>query len=284
MSAALPRLHVREPLEEILAALDEFGGVIVEELLDRETLARFNREIDPFLEAVEPARPLLSPAIEWFYGKKTRQLTALAAKSETFATDVLCHPLYLGLCDALLSPSCASYQLNVAQVIDRGPGAEAQMLHRDELVWVHMPRPHPELQIASVIALEDFREANGATRLVPGSHRWSLDREARAQEVAVAEMPAGSAVVYLGSTIHGGGANTTQDVWRRGMHVSYVLGWLRTEENHYLATPPAVARTLPRQAQELIGYRVHDAIAEAGGYLGAVDLRDPVDLLERGEL
>ena len=68
------------------------------------------------------------------------------------------------------------------------------------------------------------------------------------------------------------------------MHLSYVLGWLRTEENHYLGTPPEVARTLPRQSQELLGYAVHDALAQAGGYLGTVDLRDPVDLFAEGSL
>ena len=102
--------------------------------------------------------------------------------------------------------------------------------------------------------------------------------------IADAEMPAGSAVLYLGSTIHGAGANTTSDLWRRGLHLSYVLGWLRTEENNVLATPPDVARTLPRVAQELLGYAVHDAIADQGGYLGMLELRDPVDLLAEGSL
>jgi ectoine hydroxylase-related dioxygenase (phytanoyl-CoA dioxygenase family) len=94
----------------------------------------------------------------------------------------------------------------------------------------------------------------------------------------------GSTVIYLGSTIHGAGTNSTDDVWRLGLHLSYTLGWLRTEENNYLGTPPAVARALPRRAQEILGYAVHDAIEDFGGYLGMVELRDPVDLMERGEL
>ena len=97
-------------------------------------------------------------------------------------------------------------------------------------------------------------------------------------------MPAGSAVIYLGSTIHGGGANTTTDVLRRGMHVSFCLGWLRTEENQYLATPLDTVRTLPRDSQALLGYAVHDGLAIGGGYLGAVDLQDPVALLGSGAL
>jgi ectoine hydroxylase-related dioxygenase (phytanoyl-CoA dioxygenase family) len=97
-------------------------------------------------------------------------------------------------------------------------------------------------------------------------------------------MPAGSAVVYLGSTIHAGGRNSTSESWRRGMHMSFVVGWLRTEENNYLATPLDVARRLPRRSQELLGCAVHDAVAVGGGYLGAVDLLDPVELIAQGRL
>jgi ectoine hydroxylase-related dioxygenase (phytanoyl-CoA dioxygenase family) len=284
MLAELPRHHASEPVADLQASLRASGGVIVEGFLDDETLKRFNDELDPLIAGLRPDRGFLNPALEWFFGKQTRHLTAVASHSRVFVDDVLVHPLLLGLCDAVLGPSCARYQLNLAHVLDRGPGAEAQFLHRDELVWVHMPKPHPELQVASMIALVDFTRENGATVIAPGSHRWPAERQAEPGELACAEMPAGSAVVYLGSTIHGGGANTTEDVWRRGMHLSYVLGWLRTEENHYLATPPDVARELPRAAQELLGYAAHDALAQAGGYLGALDLRDPVDLLADGSL
>ncbi len=284
MSGSLERMKAGEPLQALVAALQEDGGVIVEGLLDADVLARLNAELDPILEATSPRREFLNPALAWFFGERTRHVTGVTSKSPTFAADVLCHPILLGICDAVLSPACARYQLNLAHVLDRGPGAEAQFPHRDELVWVHVPRPHPELQVASVIALCDFSADNGATRLIPGSHRWPLEREPKEEDFVAAEMPAGAAVVYLGSTIHQGGANTTSDQWRRGMHLSYVLGWLRTEENHYLTTPPDVARSLPRHAQELLGYAAHDALASAGGYLGAVELRDPVDLMAEGRL
>jgi hypothetical protein len=284
MAPELPRLSASDPLPEIQAALEESGGVIVEGLLAPEALDRLNAELDPLLAELRPDRDFLNPALAWFFGKRTRHLTAVASRSRAFVDEVLVHPLLLGLCDGVLGPSCARYQLNLAHVLDRGPGAERQFLHRDELVWVHMPKPHPELQLASVIALVDFTRDNGATVVAPGSHRWPAERQAEERDLACAEMPAGSAVVYLGSTIHGGGSNASADQWRRGMHLSYVLGWLRTEENHYLATPPEMARKLPRQAQELLGYAAHDALAQAGGYLGAVDLRDPVELLEDGTL
>lgn len=284
MTAPLIHLRASDPVAEVIAVLREEGGVIVEGLLGSDVLDRFNAEIDPLLTQVRPDRKFLNPALDWFFGTRTRHITAVASKSRTFVSDVLTHATLLGVSDAILGPSCARYQLNLAHILDRGPGAEQQYIHRDELVWVHVPRPHPELQVASVIALVDFTAENGATRVVPGSHRWHWERMPEPHEFAIAAMPAGSAVIYLGSTLHGGGPNTTADQWRRGMHLSYVLGWLRTEENHYLATPPAIARTLPRSAQELLGYAAHDALAQGGGYLGALDLRDPAEMLADGSL
>ncbi len=284
MTPGLPHLESTDPLPEMVSALEEQGALVIDGLLERETVERVNTELDPYVERAQCEREFLNPALAWFFGKRTRHVTAVASKSMTFVSEVLCHPTFLGVSDAILGPSCARYQLNLAHVLDRGPGAAAQFLHRDELVWIHVPRPHPELQLASVIALVDFTQENGATQVAPGSHRWPLERSPEEHELVSAEMPAGSAVIYLGSTLHRGGANTTSDRWRRGMHLSYVLGWLRTEENHYLATPPEIARTLPRQAQELLGYAAHDALAAGGGYLGALDLRDPVEMLAQGDL
>ena len=279
-------IKASEPSELIAEALREDGAVIVEELLDPDLLGRFNAELDPLLAdaAPSPDRKFLNDVVGWFFGHRTRHVTGIAGKSRVFAGEILTHPVYLAVCDAILRPSCATYQLNVAHVLDRGPGSDQQLLHRDEAVWIHLPNPHPEVQLASVIALVDFTADNGATRVAPGSHRWEPGRTPSADELVPAEMPAGSAVIYLGSTIHAGGANVTDTEFRRGMHLSYCLGWLRTEENNYLATPLEVVRSLPRKSQELLGYAVHDALASGGGYLGAVELQDPVELLANGEL
>jgi ectoine hydroxylase-related dioxygenase (phytanoyl-CoA dioxygenase family) len=283
-TAALPHVAATDGPAAIVDVLEEHGAVIVDDLLDAGTIDRIGAETRAAVEAADPAMRHLNPAVQWFYGDATRHVAALAAKSRTFATEVLVHPVFLGVCDRVLLPSCARYQLNLGHLIVRGPGAELQMLHRDEIVWVHVPRPHPELQVASITALVDFTADIGATRVVPGSHRWEHDRKPERHEVADAVMPAGSSVIYLGSTLHGAGANSTTDTWRPGLHLSYTLGWLRTEENNYLGVPPSIARTLPRNVQEVLGYAVHDAIDDRGGYLGMLELRDPIELLESDEL
>ena len=267
--------------------------MIIEGLLSAEVVARVNDEVGAALDDADPEAELFNPIMKAFHGPYTKQVAGACAISPTFATEVMCHSLLLALCDRILLPSCARYQLNLGHLLQRGPGADEQLLHRDELVWSDVPRPAPELQLATVIALVDFTRENGGTRIVPGSHRWP-DRDlspseqfARARptekEIAYAEMPAGSAVVYTGGTIHAGGSNVTE-IPRRGAHLSYCLGWLRTEENNYLAVPPAIAATLPRHAQELLGYAVHDGIARGGGYLGMVRMQNPVELLGRDEL
>jgi hypothetical protein len=293
VSATLQSLRPDAGPDAVHEVLERDGAVIVEHLLTPDVVARVNDEVGAALDAADPDAPMFNPVMQAFHGPCTRQVTGAPGLSPTFAVDVMCHPLLLALADRVLLPSCARYQLNLGHLLQRGPGAEEQWLHRDEAVWNDMPRPGPELQLATVIAFVDFTRENGATRVLPGSHRWPdrsltpaeqvVNAAPEPDQIAYAEMPAGSAVIYLGGTIHAGGANTT-DVARRGAHLSYCLGWLRTEENNYLSIPPEVAAKLPRQAQELIGYAVHDSIPRGGGYLGMVHMQDPVDLLARGEL
>jgi ectoine hydroxylase-related dioxygenase (phytanoyl-CoA dioxygenase family) len=279
--------------DAVHAIIERDGAVILEGLLSSEVVARVNDEVGPVLDAADPDAELFNPIMKAFHGPRTKQVTGACALSPTFATDVMCHPMLLALCDRILLPSCARYQLNLGHLLQRGPGADEQLLHRDEAVWSDVPKPTPELQMVAVIAFVDFTRENGGTRIVPGSHRWP-DRNLLPAEqfahlsktegrIGYAEMSAGSAVIYTGGTIHAGGSNITE-IPRRGAHLSYCLGWLRTEENNYLSVPPAIAATLPRQAQELLGYAVHDSIPRGGGYLGMVRMQDPVELLNRQEL
>ena len=268
----------------IVAELQANGAVIIDRLLAPETVAAINRDADPLLAREGAQYTGVNPAISAFFGDSVRHVSGLAGKSRVFAEEVMTHPVFLAVCDSILLPNCADYQLNLAHLMDRGPGSQRQYIHRDEAVWIHYRKARPELQLATLLALVDFTRENGATCVVPGSHLWEPGREPQEDEIAYAQMTAGSAVIYLGSTLHAGGANTTRDQWRRGVHMSYCLGWLRTEENNVLAVPPDIARTLSPRACELLGYGVHDAIAQLGGYLGMVDMHNPRDMLKDGRL
>ena len=281
----LKHLSVAAAVSDIISEIELSGGVIIDGFLSTETVEQFNAEINPFLEkkAINHAHP--NAAVEFFHGPQTKHLTGVAGVSDTFVNQVLLHPLYKAVGDEFLLPNCAEYILNIAHVLDRGPGAGDQLIHRDQDVW---PKKLTSaigghVQFASLVALSEYTADMGATRLVPGSHLWPGDREPKPEEIVIAEMAPGSAVIYLGSTLHGAGPNKTDKV-RRGMHTSFCLGWLRTEENSYLSAPLERVRKMPRRAQELLGYGVHDGIANGEGFLGAVDNGIPVDMIAAGTI
>jgi ectoine hydroxylase-related dioxygenase (phytanoyl-CoA dioxygenase family) len=270
--------------DAISNCLTEDGVVIVRGVLTPDILDAFNAEIDTHFAADGQAeRAYMNDTVKAFFGKQTSHLSGLAGKSQTFRDQVLCHDLLMAVCDHVLRPNCAVYQLNFADVMDRGPGAPAQIFHRDDGIWPHLPRQDFPLEFATMIAMGPFTPQMGSTRIVPGSHRWPKDREAQESEVVAVELEPGDAAFYLGSTLHAGGANNTGHR-RRGMHLSYCLGWLRTEDNNYLSTPLSLARTLSRQQQTILGYGIHDGIEVGGGFVGAVDWRNPVDLIAEGLL
>ena len=282
-TVSLPRVDAADHAG-ILAALHEHGGVIATGLLRAEQCAAINAEVEASVDDAANTAEGINPLIAAFFGDAVKHVSSLTAVSPTFANEVLTHPTYLAVGDEFLLPRCASYVLNLAHLMVRGPGAEAQIQHRDRDIYPYVSHETGQELVASIIALVDFTKENGATGVVPGSHRWDPQRQANDDEIAYAEMSAGDAVIYLGSTVHFGGTNSSTDNWRHGVHLSYVLGWLRTEENNYLGTPPRVAATLSSKAQELIGYSIHDAIAVGGGYLGMVDMRNPKDMLADGSL
>lgn len=258
--------------EEVSAVLDRDGAVVVEGAVGSRILAGLNADLDGFVDDLGVGlRNPVNDRMEAFYGSSTVRFDGLAAKSPSFV-ELMQLPLLQGVADFFLKPHCEDYLLNTAQLIEIRPGETAQWLHRDEDAWPQMPAIRPQLEVEAMFALTDFTKANGATHVVPGSHRWDPAREAEPHEIVQAEMPAGSALVYLGSTLHGGGANTTDDVRRRGMFFGFVVGWLRTEENTFLTVPIEAARAMPLRVQELLGYKPHGAI-------GVVDVGSPMVLL-----
>jgi ectoine hydroxylase-related dioxygenase (phytanoyl-CoA dioxygenase family) len=259
------RFPASAPLDDLAAALERDGYVIVERLAPTLT-ANALAELGPHIAAAPAGH-------SDFLGRRTKRLGGLFRKS-TAAQALATHPTVLALADAVLLPHCARYQLNFSGIMHLMPGAEPQALHRDGIIYPFL-HPCPPTQMPAMWALTDFTAENGATQVVPGSHLWEHDRRPAAEEVLAAAMPAGSVLVYTSGILHGGGRNVS-DVDRTGMALQYSLGWLRQEENQYLANPPEVARAYPERLQRLIGYDY------GGPYLGFVDGDDPHRLLEEG--
>jgi ectoine hydroxylase-related dioxygenase (phytanoyl-CoA dioxygenase family) len=205
-----------------------------------------------------------------FEGFTTQRVYALFAKTRTFDAAAT-HPLLLAVLDEVLR----HYQLSAPVGIRIGPGEKAQILHRDDSIYP-VPEPHPPLVVNTMWPLDRFTTENGATRFIPGSHAWPPGRVPAGDDpVETAILSPGSAMFYLGSLWHGGGANQTAAP-RLGVILEYVVGWLRQQENHCLAVPREVARELPPRLQELLGYNIYPP------FVGYVDGSHPRKVLSAG--
>jgi hypothetical protein len=188
-----------------------------------------------------------------FYGRRTKRFGRLLTRS-AHSDRLVRHPLLLGIAEAILAPWCDRIQLNLTQAIAIHPGALPQLPHRDQDMW-RGPTGEIEYLVNVMWPLTPFTRQNGATLVWPGSHGANacLDPAGEARPI---ELDPGSALLFLGSTLHGAGANHSQAV-RRGIIVSYCLGWLKPYENQWLAYPPSIAGTFPRPLSELVGYAQH---------------------------
>jgi ectoine hydroxylase-related dioxygenase (phytanoyl-CoA dioxygenase family) len=265
-SPTIPRYSHDTDAATVSAALREHGAVIIERLLDSDTCDRLAAELQPWWETTPNGA-------DDFSGTNTRRTGGLLTKCPSSAAAVA-HPLVLDVVDQTLWPKKTTFQLHLTQSIAIGPGSPAQVLHRDHWCFDFFPFPRDvDVEVSTIWALTDFVEENGATRVVPDSHRTPDDLRYRPEDSLPAEMPRGSVVLYLGSTVHGGGANLSDEV-RIGINVDYVLGWLRQEENQYLTYTLDEVRQMPERLQRLVGY-------EPGAYaLGYVDGgRSPMTML-----
>lgn len=254
--ARIPVHTASDSADLLAAALDEAGCLVVTGLADADARRAVVDELASHMEAT-PVATEDDPAD--FYPGNTRRVTALVARSRAVGRMVM-EPTSTALCDRLLRTNAEyGYQLHVTAALSVGPGARAQVLHREEDSFEFFALPRPTLVVASMWALNDFRADNGATLLVPGSHRWDADREPEPGEILRAEMPAGSVLYWMGGTLHGAGANTSKD-WRYGVILTYSAGWLRQEENMYLDVPPQIAETLSPELRGMLGYDMHRAL------------------------
>ena len=251
-------------LDGWLRALDEHGYVVIPEWLDAKRTRRLRDELR---RDVNPVRETLPPD-----GTTVRAHNLLAKTRGV--DDLVCDPRILALAQRVLRDRV---QISAAVLFDLLPGAKAQPLHQDDSIWP-IPRPHRPFLFNTVIAVEDFTQANGATHLVPGSHLWHDEKVRQPPEVETVqiEMKAGSLVGWTGALWHGGGANTT-DESRMALNLNFNLAFLRQQENQYIGVPREEVAKMPRRLQRVLGYQ--------GGYgaagPGMVDLRDPLLMLDK---
>jgi hypothetical protein len=240
--------------DRIMAAVDADGCAIVENFISPDLLARLNAELDARIAEHAPGSKDVGDIMAWFWGTQTKRFTRLASFAPSFA-ELMEHDFMHRWAQRDLT---GDYWLNTGQAMIVGPGQGAQILHRDIAIWPFIEaagNAAPQALVSILLALSDFTDDVGATRVVPGSHQWAdFHRKPDPAEAVPAVMPAGSAVLYTGKTVHAAGANVTADRWRRGLHMSFCLGWLTPEEANPISVPWEIARTYSPKVQRLLGY------------------------------
>lgn len=272
---ALQHLGKGDGLDAVLEVLVSDGAVIVRDFLDSDVHARFRDDMVAHASGHPSGSVADSAAVRAFWGERTTRFTRLAHRSASFL-DILTDPFYLEVADRVLLPSASDYWMNTGQMMIIGPGETAQWLHRDAENWPTLCRPDGfEVTLSCLFAVSEFTAAVGATRVVPGSHLWDdYRRKPEHDEICQAVMPERSGMIYTGRVLHGGGANTTVDQFRYGLHLSYVLGWLTPEEASPLGADWADVARLSERAQRLLGWRCSHSDDRYAARLWTVDYED----------
>jgi ectoine hydroxylase-related dioxygenase (phytanoyl-CoA dioxygenase family) len=262
---SLIHLPATATVDEIHEVLHRDAALVIDDLASEEQIDAITAEMAPFIEATPPGS-------DDFSGRNTRRTGALIARSPS-SHPLIQHPTILGVTGKLLHRA-QSFQLHLTQVISIGPDSPGQSIHRDQWAFDFFEFPDDyDVQCNTIWALTDFTEANGATRLMPGSQHLPNVHTHTVDETVPAEMTKGSCLLYTGKVYHGGGANTSDET-RMGLNITYDVGWLRQEENQYLSVPREIAETLPDDLLRLMGYRIG---AYALGYID--DVRDPIEAI-----
>jgi ectoine hydroxylase-related dioxygenase (phytanoyl-CoA dioxygenase family) len=245
-----------------LRALSRDGYTIVENAIEPDLIDELNAALAG-LETLLDAKP----AMNGFEGHRTVRIYNLLAYGEPF-TRIPVHASVLPLIEGVLDEGCLISSLSSIAI---DPGETAQPIHADDQV-IPLDKPHRAIVCNSMWALTDFTAENGATRLVPGSHKKPNPDYSGQYDTIAAEMPRGSVLIWDGSLWHGGGANRT-DQRRMGVAMNYCAGFIRQQENQQLGLPPELVRGFEPRLQELVGYGVYR------GLIGHIDKQSPAQKL-----
>ena len=261
----IPRIDAERGVDDavtasIVEALDAAGCCVVEHAAQIDDMDAIATELGEHIDRS-------SIGASDFEGHRTRRLGAPLPRSASFRSLAL-HPAVMSAGDHVLGHA-TSWRFSAAEYIEIGPGESAQRLHRDRWKYDRVEFGF-EVELNGMWAVTDFTEANGATRLVPGSHRLPADHRVSPDETLPAEMSAGSLLLYTGSLYHGGGPNQT-DEWRKGLSLQHAVGWLTQSTNQFLECPPSEVAAWPDDLLRFVGY------AKTGNGLGYWrDSEDPL--------
>ncbi|OJJ07432.1 hypothetical protein ASPVEDRAFT_46744 [Aspergillus versicolor CBS 583.65] len=257
--AHVPRVSSTDDPDKIIQALNQAGALVIEGLLSRDQVQELNLELDKPLEAITAGSKHKVDAIQEFHGSNTKRLTNVTTHSKIFRHQILENELVHAVAERIFHHDSGTYWMGAAQVIQIGPGNKAQVLHRDQgqyPVFNLLGPKAPEATINVLIALTDFTEENGATRVIPGSNLWDDYSDMGSPDQTLpATMKAGDAILLSGKTVHGGGANKTAAELRRGLAFTLQCSYLTPEEANPFIIGLETIKELSPRTQRILGFR-----------------------------
>jgi ectoine hydroxylase-related dioxygenase (phytanoyl-CoA dioxygenase family) len=249
---------VSDSIQAHLERIKTSGFTVLEKLIPSDLINAVKSELEPYLRGELMGRN----------GFESERVYALLAKAPSVA-NLVEHPEIVSLLDQLLAQT---YLLSANLAIKVNPGETPQPFHADHASLPDSDRTNTN-GISVIWALDDFTDDNGATEIIPGSHRWTTEMPGEHSEIVKVLMPAGSAVLFHGSLYHRGGANHSANS-RLAITPQYCQPWLRQLENMVLAVPPEKAAQYSDNIQSMLGYSIRDP-----GFMGYVDGVHPKRLI-----
>ncbi|KIW29162.1 uncharacterized protein PV07_04998 [Cladophialophora immunda] len=238
---------VRADVEHVL----EHGYVIIPNCFSAAEAREARDEISRLLAKDSSPEGQQQPLVgrNSFEGLNTNRIYSLLNKSRVFDKFVIL-PRVLALNDFFLDQG---YLLSAFHTISINPGEQAQALHHDD-GYIQFPRPRLPFGAAIMVAFDEYTAQNGATRIIPGSHKWDSSRRGTPEETIPALCPEGGVVYFISTLWHGGGANVS-DKPRQSATVQYCQPYIRPIENQILAVDPRKLDSIPPRIVEMMGYK-----------------------------
>jgi len=251
-------------IEQAVSELHEQGYTIVNNVLTATELTALDQDLLRLEHALN-----IKPGISAFEGYQTLRIHNLLTHGVLYQR-LPVHEKILPIIEAFLDPGCLVSSLSTSTLL---PGQDAQTIHADDQL-IPLPRPHVPIICNTLWAISDFTEENGATRVIPGSHRLDHNPDITGSYDSIAaEMPKGSVLLIHGSVWHGGGANRSQQR-RTAIALNYCAGFIRQQENQQLGIPREIAKTFSKRLSELVGYSIYNTL------IGHINCGHPGRLLD----
>ncbi|KAJ5694929.1 hypothetical protein N7536_005341 [Penicillium majusculum] len=247
------------PLDEVFKHWKESGAVILKGMLTPEEADRVTSELEKRLDSVQRGTLIPHEDLAAFHGPITKRAGDLINHSATFRERVIENNFIHDICRRCFTEGGhnGDYWLSTASTLHAAGPQPGQVLHRDLTSYPPYAMLGPdgtEAKISFLFEFSDFKDENGATRIIPGSNKWPFHQRGNMSQTIPVGMKKGDVLLIGGKVIHGMGENKTQEE-RKCIQLTVVPSFLTPPEAQPLIVTLDTAKTMSKRAQRFVGFR-----------------------------